>query len=183
VPAPVVAGEDGHHDEALHRRGQVLPDELGERVCLALQLERLALDLLVVLELDPEKPGHLDRGPGGAGDRHDRVVVRRVDLLDVARRHLVAHRREPVASDDRAVSEAQRDAGGAVRRLGELTELVEPTLHVRCEMRMLDCEELDEARALVAFPEPHLPPSSVLPRRSVRRAGGRPRGYWPPRWT
>src|SRR5438034_2221396 len=47
----VVARENRHDDEPLHRRRQVHADHLTEPVGLALEREVLALDLLVVLEL------------------------------------------------------------------------------------------------------------------------------------
>ena len=75
-PALVVAGEQRHDHEALHRRGQVGPHELGELVGLALERERLALDLLVVLELGLEQLHHLRRRTGGARER-DAGVARR----------------------------------------------------------------------------------------------------------
>jgi hypothetical protein len=84
LAAQVVAGEQRYDHEPLHRGGQVRADHLRELVRLAVELERLALDLLVVLELDAHDPRHLDRGAGGAGDRDHRVVVGGVDLLHVA---------------------------------------------------------------------------------------------------
>ena len=64
----VVTGEERHDHEALHRRGQVGPHELAELVGLALERQDLALDLLVVLELDLEELDQLDRRARGAGD-------------------------------------------------------------------------------------------------------------------
>ena len=58
----VVAGEERHHREALHGRGQVAPHHLAEWLALPSRRARLALDLLVVLELDLEELHHLDRG-------------------------------------------------------------------------------------------------------------------------
>ena len=80
----VEAGEERDDDEALHRRGQVRPHHLAELVGLALEAERLALDLLVVLELHLEQLHHLDRGAGRAGDGDAGVVVGREHLLDAA---------------------------------------------------------------------------------------------------
>ena len=65
--AQVEAGEERNDGQALHGRGQVLADQLAQRVGLALELERLALDLLAVLELHADQPGHLDGGPGRPG--------------------------------------------------------------------------------------------------------------------
>ena len=54
--------------------------------------ELLALDLLVVLELELEELDHLDGRAGGAGDGDARVAVGREDLLDVAVADEVARR-------------------------------------------------------------------------------------------
>ena len=53
-------------------------------VGLALEAQRLALDLLVVLELELEEPDHLDGRAGGAGDGHARPAVGGEHLLDRA---------------------------------------------------------------------------------------------------
>ena len=59
----VVTGEERDDDEALHRRGQVGADELRELIRLALEGERLALHLLVVLELHLEQLTSSTAGP------------------------------------------------------------------------------------------------------------------------
>ena len=64
----VVAGEQRHDGEALHRHPEVAADQRRQPVGLAVQRQRGALDLLVVLELHLEQPHHLDGEPGGAGD-------------------------------------------------------------------------------------------------------------------
>jgi len=51
---------------------------------------------------------------GGAGDRDHRVPVRRVDLLDVARRHPVSLGGEAIAGDDHAVGILEGQYGRAV---------------------------------------------------------------------
>jgi hypothetical protein len=56
----VEAREEWHHYEARHRGGQVGPHHLAELVRLALEAQRVALHLLVVLELGLEQPHHLD---------------------------------------------------------------------------------------------------------------------------
>ncbi len=83
-----------------------------------------------MLELGLEQPGHLDRGPGRAGDRDRGVLVGLEDLLDPPVRDLVALRRLAVAGDHHAVrvpqgedrrpgrdAERARQLAGAVPRL------------------------------------------------------------------
>ena len=86
VGGGVEAGEERHDHEALHRHRQVGAHHLPELVRLALEAERLALHLLVVLELDLEELHHLDRRPGRAGDGDAGEVVGRQDLLHAAAR-------------------------------------------------------------------------------------------------
>ena len=93
----VVAGEQRHHDKTLHRDAQVPADHRGQPVGLALERQRAALELLVVLELDLEQPDDLEPHPGHAGDADARVLVRAEDLLDVTLRDEVAGCRPPVA--------------------------------------------------------------------------------------
>ena len=111
----VVAGEERHDGEALHRQAEVGADEGGEPVGLAVHRQRRALDLLVVLELGLEQPDHLDREARGAGDADHRELVGREDLLDVALGDDVAHRRAPVPGHHDAAGEGGRDDRGAVR--------------------------------------------------------------------
>ncbi len=59
APCRVVTGEERHHHEALHGQGQVLAHHLRQLVGLALEGERGALDLFVVLELHLEEADHL----------------------------------------------------------------------------------------------------------------------------
>ena len=112
----VVAGEQRHDGEALHRQAEVGADQRGEPVGLAVHRQRGALDLLVVLELDLEQPDHLDGEPGRAGDADHGELVGREDLLDVALGDDVAHRGAPVAGHDDAAGEGGRDDRRAVRR-------------------------------------------------------------------
>src|SRR6058998_1144533 len=82
----VVAREDRHDHETLHRGRQVHADHLAEPVGLPLEREVLTLDLLVVLELGLEEPGHLRRGPGRTGDADAAELVGLEDLLDTPAR-------------------------------------------------------------------------------------------------
>src|SRR3989475_4256631 len=93
----VVAREDRHDHETLHRGRQVHADHLAEPVGLPLEREVLTLDLLVVLELGLEEPGHLRRGPGRTGDADAAELVGLEDLLDTPARDLEAGGRLPVA--------------------------------------------------------------------------------------
>ena len=106
--AQVVAGEQGHDHEALHGHGQVLAHHLAQLVGLALEAERHALDLLVVLELGLEEPDHLHGRTGRPGDGHRRVAVGGEDLLHGPVGDDVALGGPPVAGHDHAV----RDSAG-----------------------------------------------------------------------
>jgi hypothetical protein len=114
VATVVVPGEQGHHREALHRRGEVRAHHLSELVGLALERERLPLDLLVVLELHLEEAHHLHRGAGGPGDGDAGEVVGREDLLDPATGDRVPGGGAPVARHHHAPGEADGEDGGAV---------------------------------------------------------------------
>ncbi len=108
LAAQVVAGEDRHDDHAHHRRLEVAADHHRELVGLALEAERRALDLLVVLELELEQLDHLHRRTGGAGDGDTAVAVGLDDLLHRPMGDQVAGRGTPVAGHHDAVGEAQR---------------------------------------------------------------------------
>ena len=93
VPASeVVAGEQRHHRQTLHRQAEVAPDHRRRAGSPCRRGRAGALDLLVVLELDLEQPDELDGEPGGAGDADAGVLVGREHLLDVALGDDVAHR-------------------------------------------------------------------------------------------
>ena len=78
----VVAGEERDDGQALHRRWEVLAQHLAELVGLAFQAQLLALDLLVVLELQLEELHHLQRRAGCTGDGDAAVPIGGKDLLD-----------------------------------------------------------------------------------------------------
>src|SRR5262249_17354050 len=111
----VEAGEDRHDHQALHRHRQVHADHLPELVGFAFEREVLALDLLVVLELCLEQPGHLHGRPRGAGNADPGQIVGLEDLLDVAVRDLIPLARLTVSRHHDAVTIAERQHGGAVR--------------------------------------------------------------------
>ena len=69
----VEAGEQRDDREALHGLAEVAADHRGEPVRLAVEGERGALDLLVVLEFDLVQPHDLDREAGGSGDADEGV--------------------------------------------------------------------------------------------------------------
>ena len=117
--AEVVAGEDRDDAQAHHRGLEVAADHHRELVGLALEAERGAFDLLVVLELELEQPHHLHRRPRGAGDRDRAVAVGLDHLLHRPMADQVARGRPAVAGHHHPVGEAQRDAGGGVRDRGE----------------------------------------------------------------
>ena len=107
----VVAGEQRHDREALHRGGQVAAHEQAELVGLALEAQHLALHLLVVLELGLEQLHHLDRGPGRARDRDAGEVVGREHLVDAA----VGDRCSPPWPAGRPPSPRRRRSGSRPR--------------------------------------------------------------------
>ena len=113
-PPQVVPGEERHHGQTLHGGGQVVAHHLGELVGLALERDRRALDLLVVLELQLEQPHHLDRRSGGTGDGHAGVTVGGEDLLDPAMADQVARGRPAVTGHHHTVVVAHGDHRGAV---------------------------------------------------------------------
>src|SRR5437763_1543183 len=83
--------------EPLHRHAEVVADHRGEPVGLAVEAQRRALELLVVLQLDLEQADHLDSEPRGARDPDDAELVGLENLLDVALGDDVAHRGAAVA--------------------------------------------------------------------------------------
>jgi hypothetical protein len=113
--ALVEPGEEWHDDQPLHRRGQVGADHLGELVGLALERQRLALDLLVVLELGLEQAHHVDSGSGDTGDGHPRKVVGWEHLLEPPVGDGVAAGGTPVAGEHDAVGEPDGDDRRTVR--------------------------------------------------------------------
>ncbi len=66
----VVGGKEGHHHQPLHRHGKGLPNHLSQLVGLSGRREHHSLKLLVMFDFDAEKPGHLKRRTGRAGDGH-----------------------------------------------------------------------------------------------------------------
>ena len=114
-PAPrVVPGEDRYHHEPLHRSGQIGADHLRKLVGLAVEFERLALDLLVVFEFDAQQFRHLDAARR-TGDGDQRMPIGGVDLLHVARGHPIALGGQPITRDDDAVPVAHRKHRSAMR--------------------------------------------------------------------
>ena len=111
----VESGEEGDDDHALHRRREVAADHHRELVRLALEAQRGALDLLVVLQLQLEQSDHLHRRSGGSGDRHAAELIGLHDLLHRPVRDQVAGGGPPVARQHDAVRESERDARGPVR--------------------------------------------------------------------
>ena len=141
----VVAREQRHDREALHRGGQVAAHEHAELVGLAFEAEHVALHLLVVLELRLEQLHHLDRGPGRAGDRDAGEVVGREHLVDAAVGDRVARGRPAVAGHHHAVGVADRDDRGAVRDVERHRAAAAPGARQRVRAHL--AEELGERRA------------------------------------
>ena len=126
APAGVVAREQRHDDEALHRQRQVLAHEPAEQVGLALEAQRDAFALLVVLELELEDADQLEAESCGPGDRHPGVAVRRVQLLHVALRDRAAGRCPPVGGHDDAFVEGDgRDRRAVPVELGRRPRVVD----------------------------------------------------------
>jgi hypothetical protein len=120
-PAFVEPAEQRHDDEALDREREVRADHLTEPVGLALEREPVAGDLLVVLELELEKPDDLGGLARGAGDRDHRVPVGGEDLLDAVVGDRVALGGAPIAGEGDPAGELQandRRPVGASKVLG-----------------------------------------------------------------
>ena len=81
IATSVEASEDRHNSHALHGSREVVPQHLRQLVGLTLERQRVALDLLVVLELELEQLDHLDGWPGGAGDSDSRPPISLEDLF------------------------------------------------------------------------------------------------------
>ena len=114
----VVAGEQRHDHEALHGCAEIPPDHGGQPVGLALQGQRPALQLLVVLELDLEQPDQLDADAGHPGDPHAGELVAAEHLLDVTLRdHVPGHGPAVARHHDAALAPGGHDRG-AVRQAG-----------------------------------------------------------------
>ena len=127
--------------------GRFAAHHLPELVGLALERERLAFDLLVVLELHLEQLDHLDRGTGGPGDGDAGVVVGREDLLDAPAGDRVPGGGAPVARHHHSPGEADGEDGGAVgdvERRGTGGSLQPGTGEV---VRRDATQEVDEGRA------------------------------------
>ena len=162
----VPAREQRHHHQALQGETQVEPDHRGQPVGLPHQRQRLALDLLVVLELDLEQPDQLDRDPGGPGDADDRELIGREHLLDVALGDDVAHRGPPVAGHDHTAGEGRGDDRRAVR--GEVADAGRRRSRVTAAVGRDPSREIgerrgtrrEELRAQLTGPDPvdHCPP-------------------------
>src|SRR5215469_4189806 len=113
----VVAREDRHDDQPLHRAAEVGTYDAGQPIGLAFQRERPALDLLVMLELDLKQPDKVNAYPGHAGDPDTGVLVAAEDLLDIPLRNHAAGGRPPVADHHHAAVERGSDDRRAVRKL------------------------------------------------------------------
>ena len=112
--ALVVATEDRHHTHAHHRRLEVGADHARELVRFALQAQRHALDLLVVLELELEDLDHLHRRTGRTGDGDGAEAIGLDHLLHRAVADPVAGGGSTVTRHHHAAGDAHRHAGGGV---------------------------------------------------------------------
>ena len=105
----------------------------------------MALELLVVLQLDLEQADHLDGKASRAGDADAGVLIGREHLLDVALGDDVAHRGPSVTSHHDTGGVDDGNDRGAVRRLhrSALRELSKRWEQVRRG----DPDEVEEAAA------------------------------------
>ena len=115
--AHVEPGEQRHHHQALHGHGQVGAHHLRKLVGFALQADRCPFDLFVVLELKLEQSHHLHGRPGGPGDGHPAVAVRRMHLFHVAMGDRRAGGGPPVPHHQHPILVADGGDGGAVAHL------------------------------------------------------------------
>ena len=148
--AQVVAGEDRHDDHALHRRRQVATHHRRQLVGLALEAERRALDLLVVLELQLEQRIISIAGPA--------VPAMATPLWRSAWTTFSIVRCEirlpdggaTIAGHDDAVVVAQRDARGGVRHAESSRTSAEPTgRHGRRRVVTDSTKQIGEVRSRV----------------------------------
>ena len=122
ILSQIESGEQWNDDQTLHGKSEVAAQKRRESICLAVERQRGALDLLVVLEFHLEQTHQLHCNAGGSGDPDDGVLVRGEDLLDVALRDEAPDRCPAIAGDDRAVRAAQGDDRRAVRgEIGQFT--------------------------------------------------------------
>ena len=159
MPPQIVAREKRHDDEPLHGHRQILADHLGELVGLPLELEGFALDLLVMLELYAQYPSHFDGGARGPRDGHERMVVSRVHLLDVAGRDAVAFGREPISRHHHAVGELEGEHGRTVRNRESLQIAFGESGDIWAQVVVIDFQELRKARPVVPTAEAQRTPS------------------------
>ena len=193
-PAQVVAGEEGHHGEALHGRREVVAHHLAELVGLALEREVLALDLLVVLQLELEEGHHLDRGAGGTGDGHARPAVGGEHLLDGAVADEVAGGGPPVTRHDHPVGVADghdrravgREEVGRHRVLGgsgaRPTRRTSPAKSGPGSSWGLNCGNVT-GPTLAALPRGPAPGTARRGAAATGRPSGRRTGRSPRRWS
>ena len=106
--ALVVAGEDRHDAEPCMAAGRLLRTIWPSWLALPSRLSGVALDLLVVLELQLEELDHLDGRTGRAGDGDTAVAVGREHLLHRPVRDQVARGGPPVAGHHDAVGSGRR---------------------------------------------------------------------------
>src|SRR6185437_6899584 len=139
----VVAGEQGDHRQALHRGHQVVADHLAEAVGLALEGERAALHLLVVLEFDAEQADELKSHAGHARHADRRVLVGAEYLLHVALGDHVPGGRAPVARHHHAALGGDRDDRRRVRQV-----LDQVGGHVRAARQRTDRADREQVRGV-----------------------------------
>src|SRR5581483_7246461 len=117
-PAPpgvlVVAYEQGHRQQPLHRGAEVPPDHRRQPGRLAREGQWPAFQLLEVLKLHLKQPDQLHRDAPRAGHARRRVIVGAEYLADITLGDHAGHRRAPVPGDDHAVGVRGRDDRGAV---------------------------------------------------------------------
>ena len=109
LPSAVEPGEDRHHRQPLHGHGQVGGYQLAQLVRLALQTQRTAFDLFVVLQLQLEQPHHFDGRSSGARDGDTRVAVCGEHLFDRTMADEVARGGSSVPRHDDPVSEPRSE--------------------------------------------------------------------------
>ncbi len=164
----------------------------------------MALELLVVLELDLEQPDQLDPDARDAGDADAGELVAAEHLVDVALHDHVPRGRPPVADHDHAALAGRGDDRGPVRQVGQRARRRPArgagpgrrSCGVRQQLGGCDSEKVGERRGPRAQVRPGKPPSvgirahadpSVSTRLLVMRPYCRRRlranaalGHWPP---
>jgi hypothetical protein len=111
----VESDQQRHRSQSLHRRTQIAPNHRRQLVGLAVEGERHALDLLVVLEFDSEQTNQFDCDTRSSGNARSGVLVGDVDLLHVTVGDQIALSGAPITGDQHPARVGEGDDRRPVR--------------------------------------------------------------------